>query len=109
MSAAVNPVRAPRAQSGSPEQVDLLLDGGTVITMDPERRVYRSGAVAVKGDQIAGVARHRDVRRMWSARRVIDTTDAVVLPASSAPTPMASRSCTGDSATSSSSMLGYEG
>ena len=35
--------------------VDLLITGGTVITMDSERRVIENGEVAVRGDSIVAV------------------------------------------------------
>ena len=60
--------------------MDLLLDGGTVITMDEERIVYTSGAVAIEGDRIAAVGPRSRIRRSFAADRVIDTTDALVLP-----------------------------
>ena len=34
---------------------DILIHNGQVITMDPERRIYRSGAVAVTGSRIVEV------------------------------------------------------
>ncbi len=37
-----------------PDDAELLIEG-TVITMDPDRRVIRDGAVAVSGDRIVAV------------------------------------------------------
>src|SRR5277367_6160240 len=37
------------------EKVDLLITGGTVITMDAERRVLDDGAIAVRGDSIVAI------------------------------------------------------
>ena len=34
---------------------DLLLSGGTVVTMDPAFRVVEDGAVAVRGERIVAV------------------------------------------------------
>ena len=34
----------------TPEQVDVLLAGGTVITMDARRNLIRDGAVAIRGN-----------------------------------------------------------
>ncbi|MEU5852671.1 hypothetical protein [Saccharopolyspora shandongensis] len=34
---------------------DLLLSGGTVVTMDDERRILEPGAVAINGDRIIAV------------------------------------------------------
>src|SRR6266513_999307 len=36
-------------------QVDLLVIGGTLVTMDPERRILQDGFVAVQGDRIVEV------------------------------------------------------
>jgi 5-methylthioadenosine/S-adenosylhomocysteine deaminase len=60
--------------------VDLLLDGGVVITMDEERTVYGSGSVAIQGDRIVAVGPRDRIRRSFAADRVIDTADALVLP-----------------------------
>jgi 5-methylthioadenosine/S-adenosylhomocysteine deaminase len=38
-----------------PVSVDLLITGGTIVTMDPERRVIENGAIAVRGDTILAV------------------------------------------------------
>src|SRR2546428_12607942 len=51
------PAKAPPAR----EKIDLLVAGGTVVTMDAERRVVEDGAVAVRSDTI--VAGGRPVRR----------------------------------------------
>src|SRR3989441_7266872 len=42
------PAKAPPAR----EKIDLLVAGGTVVTMDAERRVGKDGAVAVRSDTI---------------------------------------------------------
>jgi hypothetical protein len=34
------------------EQADLVIAGGTVVTMDADRRILEDGAIAVKGDTI---------------------------------------------------------
>lgn len=65
---------AGRAEAG------VLVEGGTVITMDGQRRVLQPGAVAIQGDRIVAVGRRSDVLRRWSGRRVIDAQDAIVLP-----------------------------
>jgi len=38
-----------RARAKSKEKVSLLIEGGTLVTMDPSRRVLEDGAVAVGG------------------------------------------------------------
>ena len=58
--------------------IDLLITGGTVITMDPVRRVIEGGAVAIKGSRIVAVGPAAEVP--GTAARVIDARGHAVLP-----------------------------
>jgi 5-methylthioadenosine/S-adenosylhomocysteine deaminase len=62
-----------------PEHADLLIEG-TVITMDPKRRVIRDGAVAVTGDRIAAVGAADEVRSAYGAERTLGGGRRIVLP-----------------------------
>lgn len=62
------------------ESVDLLIVGGTVITMDDERRVIEDGAVAVKADKIVAVGKRADVIRNRTAKRTINAAGKVIIP-----------------------------
>ncbi|HEX8160681.1 MAG TPA: amidohydrolase [Pyrinomonadaceae bacterium] len=72
------------APSGSaaaaPAPVDLLVRGGTVVTMDAARRVIEDGAVAVKGGRVVAVGARAEIERRFSAREVIDASGRVVMP-----------------------------
>lgn len=59
---------------------DLLIVGGTVVTMDPLRRVIEGGAVAVRNGEILAVGDARQVTSSFSAKRVIDASGKVVIP-----------------------------
>lgn len=61
-------------------QVDLLIQGGTVITVDPARRVIDNGAVAVHGDRIVAVGTTDELRARFTASKVIDAHRKAVLP-----------------------------
>lgn len=60
--------------------VDLLIAGGTIITMDPCRRVLEGGAVATVADRIVDVGYATDLRAKYHARRVIEADHHLVLP-----------------------------
>jgi 5-methylthioadenosine/S-adenosylhomocysteine deaminase len=60
--------------------MDLLVTGGTVVTMDPERRVIEDGAVAVNGDAIAWIGKRSDLDSRESAAKTIDARGSLVLP-----------------------------
>ena len=52
-----------------------------LITVDPERRMFRDGAVAIQGDRIVAIGKTKDLEpEHTSARRVINARDRVVLP-----------------------------
>ena len=59
---------------------DILVSGGTVITMDPDRRIIEDGAVAVEGDSIVAVGPRYEVEAQHTAPTTIDARRHVVLP-----------------------------
>jgi 5-methylthioadenosine/S-adenosylhomocysteine deaminase len=60
--------------------VDLLISGGTVVTMDGPRHVYEDGAVAVRGDVIVAVGPRAEVEGKYAATRRIDARGKLILP-----------------------------
>ena len=46
---------------GNRKHADLILKRGTVITMDPERRILENASVAVEGTRIAAVGPADDI------------------------------------------------
>ena len=66
--------------ASSQQGADLLITGGTVITMDSARRVIDDGAVAIVGDRIAAVGTSAELRDRFRAREVIDARRKVVMP-----------------------------
>ena len=46
---------------GKRKHADLVLKRGTVITMDPERRILENASVAVEGTRIAAVGPAEDI------------------------------------------------
>jgi 5-methylthioadenosine/S-adenosylhomocysteine deaminase len=60
--------------------VDLIVSGGTVVTMDGSRRVIENGGVAIKGGRIVAVDHTAAIDRNYAAREVVDGTGRVVIP-----------------------------
>ena len=61
-------------------EIDLIVTGGTVITMDGTRRILDDGAVAVAGDRIVAVGPAAEIAAGFRAGRVIDATGKAVIP-----------------------------
>jgi 5-methylthioadenosine/S-adenosylhomocysteine deaminase len=72
----------PRITAGRAQGVDcdLLITNATVITMDAERRVLATGAVALTGRRITAVGPERSVLGAYRARRRIDVGGGLVHP-----------------------------
>ena len=64
----------------TPHLVDLLIIHGTLITIDPERRVIEDGAVAVDADRIVAVGSSADLGARYTARKTINAYRKAVLP-----------------------------
>jgi len=62
------------------ENVDVLISGGIVITMDEQERVIPNGAVAVRGSKLHMVGTKEEVERVVHPEGTIDAAGAVILP-----------------------------
>jgi 5-methylthioadenosine/S-adenosylhomocysteine deaminase len=70
----------PAAGDVRPRDCDLLIRNAYVATVDAERTVYRTGAIAIDGRDIVAVGRERDVVSRFAPRRVIDAGGSLVHP-----------------------------
>jgi 5-methylthioadenosine/S-adenosylhomocysteine deaminase len=67
-------------RSFAAERVDLIIRGGTIVTMDKASRVIENGAVAIRGERILAVASSAEILRQYTAARVINAAGNVVMP-----------------------------
>ena len=59
---------------------DILIHNGQIITMDPDRRIYCPGAVAISGSRILAVGTDSELQQSFDARKMIDAAGAIVHP-----------------------------
>ncbi|HSO73854.1 MAG TPA: amidohydrolase [Blastocatellia bacterium] len=62
------------------ERVDLIIRGGTVVTMDGSSRVIDNGAVAIRQARIVAVGKSSEVSARYSGTRVIYAAGKIVMP-----------------------------
>jgi 5-methylthioadenosine/S-adenosylhomocysteine deaminase len=62
------------------QRADVIVTGGTVVTMDRSRTIYEDGAVAIVADTIAAVGPRVEVERNYQSRQTIDARGRLVLP-----------------------------
>jgi cytosine/adenosine deaminase-related metal-dependent hydrolase len=63
-----------------PAQTDLIVEGGTVITMDAARTIFKDGAVAISNDRVVGVGKASDIKSRFRAKSTIDAKGGLILP-----------------------------
>jgi 5-methylthioadenosine/S-adenosylhomocysteine deaminase len=61
-------------------KVDVLLSGGTVLTVDEQRRIIRDGAVAIRGTDIIAVGKRETLEREFEARTVRNCKHKLIMP-----------------------------
>ncbi len=66
--------------ANSQQQVDLIISGGTVITMDAARSTINDGDIAIRGDSIVAVGPRAEIERLYKSAQVIDARRHFVLP-----------------------------
>jgi cytosine/adenosine deaminase-related metal-dependent hydrolase len=64
----------------NPTPIDLLIDNGTVFTLDPQRHILENASVAVDGERIVAVGDAAELRARYAPRQTIDARRKAVLP-----------------------------
>jgi 5-methylthioadenosine/S-adenosylhomocysteine deaminase len=62
------------------EKADLLITGGTVVTMNATKQLLTDGVVAVRGDTIVAVGPRSEISSRYAAAQEIDAKGRLVLP-----------------------------
>src|SRR5579863_635738 len=66
--------------SQATQRVDLIVTGGTVVTMNGTRAVYEDGAIVVKGDTIVAVGSRNELEAKYVASQTVDARGKLLLP-----------------------------
>ncbi|MBS1792272.1 MAG: amidohydrolase [Acidobacteria bacterium] len=70
----------PKNSFRASQTADLLIVGGTVVTMNAAREVIEDGAVVIRGNSIAAVGKTADIVKNYRAKQTIDARGRVVVP-----------------------------
>src|ERR671929_49023 len=75
-----NPLPDVDAQAQRQRAVDLLVLGGTIVTMDQTRRIINDGGIAVSKGRIVAIGPRAEIERGYTARQRVDATGKVITP-----------------------------
>lgn len=62
------------------QKTDILIVGGTVVTMDESCRVLEDAGLAIEGDRILAVGTREELESTYQATRVINARGKVIMP-----------------------------
>lgn len=62
------------------DKADLIVTGGTIVTMDANRRVIQNGAIAIKNGRIAAVGTAAEIKAGYTSTSIIAANGHIVLP-----------------------------
>jgi 5-methylthioadenosine/S-adenosylhomocysteine deaminase len=62
------------------ERVDLIVSGGTIVTMDEARRIINNGAIAVARGRVVALGERAAIERRYAARETVDASGRIVIP-----------------------------
>ena len=62
------------------QDVDMIVSGGIVVTMDGARAILHDGSVAIRGDAIVAIGPRAEVENRYKGAQVIDARGRLVLP-----------------------------
>jgi 5-methylthioadenosine/S-adenosylhomocysteine deaminase len=62
------------------KQVELLVLGGTLVSMDKQRRVIQDAGVAVAGGRIVAVGTRREIASQFSAAQTVEANGKLIVP-----------------------------
>ena len=62
------------------KKVDVILTGGTVLTMDTQFSLYNPGAVAVRGNKIVAIGPADKITASYEATEVVSCSGKVIMP-----------------------------
>ncbi|HBB88856.1 MAG TPA: amidohydrolase [Blastocatellia bacterium] len=62
------------------KQVELLVLGGTLVSMDQQRRVIPDAGIAVAGGRIVAVGTRREIAAQYSAAQTVEAQGKLIVP-----------------------------
>jgi len=71
---------SPAMRGQAKQNVDLIVSGGIVVTMDAGRTILQDGSLAVRGDSIVAVGPRAEIESKYASAQTMDARGHLVLP-----------------------------
>ena len=63
-----------------PQDVDIIIQDGFIVTMDGQNRLIENGSVAVIGSKIAAIGPKKDISEQYQAKKVLSARNKIIMP-----------------------------
>ena len=70
----------PLIVSAQKKSIDLIVSGGTIVTMNAARDVIENGAIAVSKGEIVAVGTSAEITKNYTAKQIINTGGKMIIP-----------------------------
>ncbi|RMG05544.1 MAG: amidohydrolase, partial [Acidobacteria bacterium] len=59
---------------------DLLIIGGTIVTMDQQKKIIENGGIAIRNGEIVDIGQANLIMREYNGRKIINANKKVIIP-----------------------------
>ncbi len=70
----------PQTNLAQKKMIDLIVRGGTVVTMDAEKRLIENGAVAVENGAIIAVGTSAEINNKFRSEQTVEASGKIIIP-----------------------------
>jgi 5-methylthioadenosine/S-adenosylhomocysteine deaminase len=70
----------PLAIFAQKKSIDLIVQNGTIVTMNEKRRVIENGAVAISNGEIVAVGTTQEINQKFSSKQIVSAQNKLVIP-----------------------------
>jgi cytosine/adenosine deaminase-related metal-dependent hydrolase len=62
------------------EVVDILIEHGTLLTLNEDRHIITDGAIAIRADRIVAVGKTAEMSKKFKGKKTVDASMRLVMP-----------------------------
>ena len=62
------------------QEIDIIINGGKILLLDPQNTCLNNSALAINGSAIIAIGSIEEINKKYHAKKVIDTLDSLVMP-----------------------------
>jgi 5-methylthioadenosine/S-adenosylhomocysteine deaminase len=69
-----------KVRAAAPKSIDLVVRGGTIVTMNERGDVIEDGAVAIERGRIVAIGKRAEIDKSYTGRETIEARGRIIMP-----------------------------